>query len=79
MVSVPAPLMRPERTEEFPFVSKVPFALSRMLRAYEIGTRVASVGFDWPTASDVVDKIDEEVRELREVAGHDFSFVVRVP
>jgi len=49
----------------------VPRAMPALLRAYEIGTRVASVGFDWPRALDVVDKIEEEVRELREVAGHD--------
>ena len=46
----------------------VPRALPSLLRAYEIGTRVAAVGFDWPTPADVVDKIDEEVRELRERA-----------
>jgi MazG family protein len=44
----------------------VPKALPALLRAYEIGTRVAAVGFDWPEAADVVDKIDEEVAELRE-------------
>jgi MazG family protein len=44
----------------------VPRALPALLRAHEIGTRVAAVGFDWPSASDVMDKIDEETRELRE-------------
>src|SRR5262245_46464990 len=44
----------------------VPRSLPALLRAHEIGTRVAAVGFDWPNATDVVDKIDEEVRELRE-------------
>jgi MazG family protein len=44
----------------------VPRSMPALLRAHEIGTRVASVGFDWPRAGDVVDKIDEEVRELRE-------------
>ena len=34
-------------------------------RAHEIGTRTATVGFDLPSAGDVVDKIDEEARELR--------------
>ena len=29
--------------------------------------RAASVGFDWTSAADVVDKIQEEVDELREV------------
>lgn len=43
----------------------VPRSLPALLRAHEIGTRVAAVGFDWPATSDVVDKIDEEVRELR--------------
>ncbi len=43
----------------------VPRALPALLRAHEIGTRVAAVGFDWPGASDVMDKIEEEVRELR--------------
>jgi len=44
----------------------VPRAMPSLLRAYEIGTRVAAVGFDWPTPADVVLKIEEEVRELRE-------------
>ena len=43
----------------------VPRALPSLLRAHEIGTRVAAVGFDWTHPHDVVDKIDEEVRELR--------------
>jgi len=41
--------------------------LPALLRAYHIGTRAASVGFDWTAAADVVDKIQEEVDELREV------------
>ena len=43
----------------------LPKALPALLRAYEIGTRVAAVGFDWAHAGDVVDKIEEEVAELR--------------
>jgi MazG family protein len=43
----------------------VPKSMPALLRAYEIGERVAAVGFDWAKAGDVVDKIDEEVRELR--------------
>ncbi len=39
--------------------------LPSLLRAHEIGTRAAAVGFDWPAASDVIDKIEEEVAELR--------------
>ena len=44
----------------------LPRMLPALLRAYEIGTRVAAVGFDWPDTAGVVDKIEEEVRELRE-------------
>jgi len=43
----------------------LPKSLPSLLRAYEIGTRVAAVGFDWTKAGEVVDKIDEEVAELR--------------
>ena len=44
----------------------VPRAMPALLRAYEIGRRVAAVGFDWTTPGEVIDKIDEEARELRE-------------
>jgi MazG family protein len=48
----------------------VPKALPSLLRAHEIGTRVAAVGFDWEQPADVVAKIEEEVSELRQaVAG----------
>ncbi len=44
----------------------VPRAMPSLLRAHEIGTRVAAVGFDWARTTDVVDKIEEEVAELRQ-------------
>ncbi|MDQ3169451.1 MAG: nucleoside triphosphate pyrophosphohydrolase [Acidobacteriota bacterium] len=44
----------------------VPKALPSLLRSHEISSRAAAVGFDWPTPADVVLKIEEEVRELRE-------------
>jgi MazG family protein len=42
-------------------------ALPALLRAFHIGVRAASVGFDWAATSQVMDKIQEEVNELREV------------
>src|SRR5215831_15871123 len=45
----------------------IPVTLPALLRAYEIGIRAKAVGFDWEKTSDVVDKIQEEVNELREV------------
>ena len=47
----------------------VPPTLPSLLRAHEIGTRVAAVGFDWAKTTDVVDKIEEEVAELRGAIG----------
>jgi len=44
----------------------VPRTLPGLLRAYEYGSRAAAVGFDWIRAADVIDKIEEEVRELRD-------------
>lgn len=46
-------------------LSGVPRALPALLRAHKIGSRVATVGFDWPETNTVMDKIEEEVRELR--------------
>jgi MazG family protein len=47
-------------------LSGVPRSMPALLRAHEVGRRVAAVGFDWSRPVDVVEKIDEDVRELRE-------------
>jgi nucleoside triphosphate diphosphatase len=44
--------------------------LPALLRAYHIGVRAASVGFDWAQAADVVGKIEEEVAEIRDAVEH---------
>jgi MazG family protein len=44
----------------------VPKTLPALLRAYEISSRAAAVGFDWAKADDVLDKIEEEVAEVRQ-------------
>jgi len=41
--------------------------LPALLRAFHISTRAASVGFDWVAAGDVVDKMEEELDEIRAV------------
>jgi MazG family protein len=46
-------------------LSGVPKTLPSLLRAYELSARAAAVGFDWNTPGDVLDKIDEEVGEVR--------------
>lgn len=39
--------------------------LPSTLEAYELGVRAAEVGFDWAKVEDLLDKIEEELRELR--------------
>ena len=41
-------------------------ALPAMMRARKLQSRAARIGFDWPSAEPVLDKIEEEVAELRE-------------
>ncbi len=44
----------------------VPFSMPALSRAAKIQRRAAQVGFDWSAAPPVVDKIAEEVEELRD-------------
>src|SRR5438046_4098124 len=46
----------------------IPATLPSLLRAYQLRLPAASVGFDWTRAGDVIEKIQEEVDELREAA-----------
>jgi ATP diphosphatase len=62
---------RAAQAEPSTLLGGLPRALPSLLRAYQIGMRVASVGFDWARAGEVIDKIQEEVDELREVVGGD--------
>ncbi|MGH6901005.1 MAG: MazG family protein, partial [Geminicoccaceae bacterium] len=43
----------------------VPLALPALARAAKLQRRAARVGFDWPQAAQVLDKIEEEIAELR--------------
>jgi len=43
----------------------VPVALPALARAAKLTKRAARVGFDWPSTAEVVDKLDEEVAELK--------------
>ncbi|SEO68655.1 ATP diphosphatase [Salinihabitans flavidus] len=48
----------------------VAIGLPALLRAVKLQKRAARVGFDWPDASHVLDKIVEEARELEEARDH---------
>lgn len=56
---------KPEGAAAKTLLSGVPISLPALLRAYEYAARAATVGFDWVRAEDVLDKIDEEAREVR--------------
>jgi len=43
----------------------LPRGLPALLRAYRMGRRAATVGFDWDQPSGALDKVDEELVELR--------------
>lgn len=44
----------------------IPKTLPALLASYEIGQRAAATGFDWQASTDVIDKIEEEVQEVRD-------------
>jgi ATP diphosphatase len=52
----------------------VPVALPALARAAKLTKRAARVGFDWPSTAEVLDKLDEEVAELKaEIAAGDLD------
>ena len=59
---------RAARGESAGELSDVPLALPALARAVKLGKRAGRVGFDWPDASGVRAKIDEELREIDEIA-----------
>jgi tetrapyrrole methylase family protein / MazG family protein len=59
-------IKRTERPERTSVLDGVPRHLPALMKALEVSKRVVKVGFEWPTLAEVLDKIEEEVRELRE-------------
>ena len=44
----------------------LPAGLPALLRAYRMGRRTATVGFDWNRTNDVMEKVEEELSELQD-------------
>jgi MazG family protein len=55
-----------KQPDEDDFFSRIPPALPIFEKAAEIQHRMRKVGFDWPDASGVFEKVREEIREVRE-------------
>lgn len=53
----------PDRPQSL--LGDVPRTMPAMLEAGKLGSRAAKVGFDWPDASGLFDKIEEEIGELK--------------
>jgi MazG family protein len=56
---------RADRMPDDSVLSGVAKALPALSRAEKLSKRAARIGFDWPTAQAVLDKLEEEVAELR--------------
>jgi ATP diphosphatase len=54
-----------ESRAETGVLAGIPAGLPALTRALKLTARAGRVGFDWPDASAVLDKLDEEVAELR--------------
>jgi ATP diphosphatase len=50
------------------FLAGIPAALPALTRAQKLTTKAAKVGFDWPDAMQVIDKIHEELEEVKEAS-----------
>jgi len=58
--------------ERHGILDDVPVGLPALTRAVKLSKRAARVGFVWPSVAEVLDKLDEEVAELKaEVTGGD--------
>ena len=55
----------------------IPIALPALLKAQRLGTKAARVGFDWDRPIDVLDKVHEELGELRQAVEHKDRSAVR--
>lgn len=57
---------RAERSPDASLLDDVPVGLPALTRASKLGKRAANSGFDWPNVEGVLEKIDEELAELRD-------------
>jgi tetrapyrrole methylase family protein / MazG family protein len=58
-------IKREERPERESVLDGVPKELPALMKALEVSKRVVKVGFEWPSLDEVLEKLDEEVAELK--------------
>ena len=59
-------IKREEKKSDSHFLASLPKALPALMRAQKAQSKAARVNFDWADLRDVVAKIEEEVREIKE-------------
>lgn len=55
-----------KRAVQSSLLDDIPRTMPAMLEASKLGSRAAKVGFDWPNAEGLFDKLDEEIAELKD-------------
>jgi tetrapyrrole methylase family protein/MazG family protein len=68
---------RSEKKEERGVLDGVPLALPALSQAQEYQDRAGRVGFDWPEIEGVLDKVREEIEEIKQ-AGTDFELASEI-
>jgi ATP diphosphatase len=58
----------PPEAHEAGFLGGIPTALPALTRAQKLTAKAAKVGFDWPEPTQVIDKIHEELEEVKEAS-----------
>jgi len=59
-------IKRAEKKADSHYLASLPKALPALVRAQKAQSKVARVNFDWTEVDDVVAKVEEELRELKE-------------
>lgn len=71
--------IKTESGEKKSVLSGLPRSMPALTMAYRIGEKASGVGFDWEKSSDALDKVAEELDEVREVlAGDDHDRTTRL-
>jgi ATP diphosphatase len=58
----------PREAHEAGFLGGIPTALPALTRAQKLTAKAAKVGFDWPEFMQVIDKIHEELEEVKDAS-----------
>ncbi|HXU07745.1 MAG TPA: nucleoside triphosphate pyrophosphohydrolase [Blastocatellia bacterium] len=62
-----------KRTEEGSMLDSVSSKLPAVMEAFQMTTKVSRVDFDWPNVPSVLEKLDEEVEELKQAVSSERS------